>query len=216
MKEKSILCFGDSNTWGASPIRGIRYDRQTRWPGALQKELGEGYHVIEEGLPGRTTVWDDPVDGDRNGLKHLVPLIYSHMPLDLLIILLGTNDLKSRFSVSAMDIALSIGRLARVARQCDHPLVGPAPEILVVCPPPLKDLSDSPSRDILIGAEEKSRKLPAALRVVCAENRIQMLDAGEFIEASSEDGIHWEPEEHGKLAKAVAEVVYQKIGNHHE
>ncbi|HSH08787.1 MAG TPA: hypothetical protein VK995_00250 [Oceanipulchritudo sp.] len=64
--QKSVMCFGDSNTWGASPkIGGGRYDRQTRWPGVLQRELGEDYYVIEEGLPGRTTVWDDPIEGGK-------------------------------------------------------------------------------------------------------------------------------------------------------
>ena len=110
MKQKNILCFGDSNTWGFPPDCGARYDRETRWPGVLQQQLGEDYYVIEEGLPGRNTVWDDPVEGGKNGLKQLVPLIHSHMPLDLLIIMLGTTDFKNRFSVSPRDISWSIGR----------------------------------------------------------------------------------------------------------
>lgn len=212
MTEKSIMCFGDSNTWGASPVQGIRYDRKTRWPGVLQRELGEGYYVVEEGLPGRNTVWDDPVDGDRNGLKHMVPLIYSHTPLDLLIILLGTNDLKNRFSVSATDIALSICRLVRVARQCDHHLMGPAPEILVVVPPPLSDLDESHSKGILLGGEEKSRQLAAELKPLSEEFKFRMMDAGEIIECSPVGGIHWEPEAHAKLAVEVSKVVKEMIG----
>ena len=70
MKEKVVLCFGDSNTRGADPAGGLRFDRSTRWPCILQKELGDGFHVVEEGLGGRTTVWDDPIDGDKNGLAH--------------------------------------------------------------------------------------------------------------------------------------------------
>lgn len=69
MKQKNILCFGDSNTWGFSPDCGARYDRKTRWPGVLQDALGDAFYVIEEGLPGRNTVWDDPVEGGKNGLK---------------------------------------------------------------------------------------------------------------------------------------------------
>lgn len=209
---KTVMCFGDSNTWGATPVPGNRYDRYTRWPGALQKELGENYYVIEEGLPGRNTVWDDPVDGDRNGLNHLVPLIYSHTPLDLLIILLGTNDLKVRFSVSATDIALSLVRLVRVARQCDHPLMGPAPEVLVVVPPPLKDLQDQVSRNILCGGLEKSRRLAAELKPLSEAHRFRMLDAGETIECSPVDGIHWESEAHLKLAHKLSEVVEEMLG----
>ena len=99
MKQKTILCYGDSNTWGYDPVNACRYDRNIRWPGVLQKELGQAYYVKEEGLCGRTTVWDDPVEGHKNGLKQLTPILHSHCPLDLVVIMLGTNDLKMRYSV---------------------------------------------------------------------------------------------------------------------
>ena len=207
MREKTILCFGDSNTWGFPPDCGARYDRQTRWPGVLQQHLGEDYHVIEEGLPGRNTVWDDPVEGGKNGLKQLLPLIHSHMPLDLLIIMLGTNDFKNRFSVSPLDISWSIGRLVKAARDSGHPLLGEAPEVLVLCPPPLADLSSSPFAGIMVGAEEKSRQLAAVLGAFCEDNQIRMFDAGSVVKTSPVDGVHWEPEEHRKLGIAVAEQV---------
>jgi lysophospholipase L1-like esterase len=204
MKQKNILCFGDSNTWGFPPDCGARYDRQTRWPGVLQQALGEDYYVIEEGLPGRNTVWDDPVEGGKNGLKQLLPLIHSHMPLDLLIIMLGTNDFKNRFSVSPLDISWSIGRLVKAARDSGHPLLGEAPEVLVLCPPPLADLSNSPFAGILVGAEAKSRQLAAVLGSFCEDNQIRMFDAGSVVQTSPVDGVHWEPEEHRKLGVAVA------------
>jgi lysophospholipase L1-like esterase len=204
MKQKNILCFGDSNTWGFPPDCGARYDRQTRWPGVLQQALGEDYYVIEEGLPGRNTVWDDPVEGGKNGLKQLLPLIHSHMPLDLLIIMLGTNDFKNRFSVSPLDISWSIGRLVKAARDSGHPLLGEAPEVLVLCPPPLADLSNSPFAGILVGAETKSRQLAAVLGSFCEDNQIRMFDAGNVVQTSPVDGVHWEPEEHRKLGVAVA------------
>jgi lysophospholipase L1-like esterase len=204
MKQKNILCFGDSNTWGFPPDCGARYDRQTRWPGVLQQALGEDYYVIEEGLPGRNTVWDDPVEGGKNGLKQLLPLIHSHMPLDLLIIMLGTNDFKNRFSVSPLDISWSIGRLVKAARDSGHPLLGEAPEVLVLCPPPLADLSNSPFAGILVGAEAKSRQLAAVLGSFCEDNQIRMFDAGNVVQTSPVDGVHWEPEEHRKLGVAVA------------
>jgi lysophospholipase L1-like esterase len=204
MKQKNILCFGDSNTWGFPPDCGARYDRQTRWPGVLQQALGEDYYVIEEGLPGRNTVWDDSVEGGKNGLKQLLPLIHSHMPLDLLIIMLGTNDFKNRFSVSPLDISWSIGRLVKAARDSGHPLLGEAPEVLVLCPPPLADLSNSPFAGILVGAETKSRQLAAVLGSFCEDNQIRMFDAGNVVQTSPVDGVHWEPEEHRKLGVAVA------------
>lgn len=207
MKQKNILCFGDSNTWGFPPDCGPRYDRGTRWPGVLQAELGDRYYIIEEGLPGRNTVWDDPVEGGKNGLKQLMPLIHSHMPLDLLIIMLGTNDLKNRFSVSPLDVAWSIGRLVKAARESGHPLLGEAPEILVICPPPLGYLSNSPFEGIFIGAEMKSRQLASVLGAYCVENGISMLDAGSVVQTSPLDGVHWEPSEHHKLGVAVAKKV---------
>ena len=206
-KQKTVMCFGDSNTWGFPPDCGERYNRQTRWPGVLQQELGDEYYVVEEGLPGRNTVWDDPIEGGKNGLKQLIPLIHSHMPLDLLIILLGTNDLKNRFSVSPMDISWSIGRLVKAARDSGDPFLGEAPDVLVICPPPLADLSQSPFKDILIGAEEKSRQLPSVLGTFCEENNIRMFNAGDVVRTSPVDGIHWEPEEHRKLGVAVAAEV---------
>ena len=206
-KQKTIMCFGDSNTWGFPPDCGVRYDRQTRWPGVLQRKLGEDYYVIEEGLPGRNTVWDDPVEGGKNGLKQLVPLIHSHMPLDLLIIMLGTNDFKNRFSVSAMDIAWSIGRLVKTARESSHRILGDAPEVLVICPPQLADMSQSPFKDILNGAEEKSRQLASTLGAFCEENEIHMFNAGDVVQSSPVDGVHWEPKEHRKLGAAVSKIV---------
>ncbi len=206
-KQKTIMCFGDSNTWGFPPDCGERYDRQTRWPGVLQQELGDAYYVVEEGLPGRSTVWDDPVEGGKNGLKQLAPLILSHMPLDLLIILLGTNDFKNRFSVSALDISWSIGRLVKAARDSGHPLIGDAPDVLVICPPPLGDLSNSPFGGILIGAAEKSHQLSTVLATFCEENDIRLFNAGDIVQSSPVDGVHWEAEEHRKLGTAVAAEV---------
>ena len=105
---KTILCYGDSNTWGYDPSSQQRFGPEERWTGVLQKELGMEYRIIEEGLNGRTTVWDDPIEGFKNGMSYLIPCIESHKPFDLITIMLGTNDLKIRFSVSAYDIAESV------------------------------------------------------------------------------------------------------------
>jgi lysophospholipase L1-like esterase len=98
---KTVICFGDSNTWGADPAGGPRYSMEQRWGSILRKELGSGYYIIEEGLCGRTTVWDDPIEGYKSGKQYIIPCIDSHSPVDLVIILLGTNDLKKRFSLSS-------------------------------------------------------------------------------------------------------------------
>jgi lysophospholipase L1-like esterase len=117
----TILCFGDSNTHGTKPIPEQdvidRHGPDIRWPGVMAKELGAGYRVVEEGLPGRTTVHDDPIEGAHmNGLTALPMLVGSHSPLDIVILMLGTNDLKNRFAVSATDIAASIERLVATLR----------------------------------------------------------------------------------------------------
>jgi lysophospholipase L1-like esterase len=204
MKQKTVMCFGDSNTWGYPPEGGCRYGRDVRWPGVLQRELGGDFYVIEEGLCGRNSVWDDPVEGHKNGLEHLIPLLHSHAPLDLIIIMLGTNDLKNRFSVSAMDIAWSVGRLVDTVSKSSTGYAPEVPDVLVICPPPLGDMSKSPFKDILIGGEEKSRQLSEAFRTYCDENDINLLDAGEVIESSDVDGVHFTPEGHAALGGTVA------------
>ncbi|MFI4910763.1 MAG: SGNH/GDSL hydrolase family protein [Sedimentisphaeraceae bacterium JB056] len=207
MKQKTVMCFGDSNTWGYPPDGSERYERSVRWPGVLQSELGEDFYVIEEGLCGRNTVWDDPIEGHKNGLKQLVPLLHTHAPLDLIVIMLGTNDLKNRFSVSALDIAWSVGRLVDTVKKSQIAYTGDVPQVLVVCPPPLADMSKSPFKDILIGAEEKSKQLSETFKAYCCENDIEMLDAGKVVVTSDVDGVHLDPEEHKKLGTAVAKKV---------
>ena len=104
---KTILCFGDSNTWGYSPAGGPRFDIHTRWAGVLRDTLGESHHIIEEGLCGRTTVLDDAIEGGaiKNGKRYLPACIHSHCPFELFVLLLGTNDLKQRFNLPPGDIA---------------------------------------------------------------------------------------------------------------
>lgn len=202
--EKNILCFGDSNTWGADPHSGPRFDRQTRWPCILQRELGDDYYVIEEGLPGRTTAWDDPLEGYKNGLEQLTPILHSQKPIDLLIIMLGTNDLKNRFSVSAMDVSWAIRRLIECARHNANVFANEAPNILVICPPPFADMSQLDFRHIFIGGEEKSHQLAAEYKKICDETDVSFLNAGDVIQSSTVDGIHLDPSEHTKLGEAVA------------
>ncbi len=212
MKQKTVMCFGDSNTWGYPPEGGCRYERDVRWPGVLQNELGELYYVVEEGLCGRSTVWDDPVEGNKNGLKQLIPLLNSHAPLDLVIIMLGTNDLKNRFGVSPLDIAWSIGRLVDTVKKATDAYAGAAPDVLVICPPPLGDMTTCPFKDILIGGQEKSRQLSGVLSKYCQENNIKMLDAGKIIKSSPVDGVHFAPDQQIMLGKTVAARVREIIG----
>ena len=138
---RTIMCFGDSNTYGAIPtlarIGRHRFAPDRRWPGIMRRQLGNGWEVLEEGHPGRTTtVHDDPIEGLHNGLKALPVCLETHMPLDLVILMLGTNDLKHRFSVTAADVADSIEVLVRGVHRSEAGHGGAAPAVLVVAPPP--------------------------------------------------------------------------------
>jgi lysophospholipase L1-like esterase len=205
--EKNILCFGDSNTWGCDPVGGGRFARDVRWPGVLQAELGEGYHIVEEGLCGRTTVWEDPIELDKNGYKHLYTMLKTHMPLDLVIIMLGTNDLKYRFNVSAFDIAASAERLVLSVRETTFPDFFPKPDVLVICPPPTADISKTMFQDMFRGGEEKSHQLADAFAAAAEKNGFEWLNAGDVVQSSAVDAIHFEAAEHAKLGHAVAERV---------
>ena len=202
---KTILCFGDSNTWGWNPTTLSRYGRDERWTGVLRNQLGEDYLIIEDGLNGRTTVWDDPIEGHKNGAAYLPACLESHHPLDLVIIMLGSNDLKTRFSVPACDIAASAGVLVDIAQKSGFgPDDGP-PQVLLMAPPPLARLSDF--AEMFEGSVEKSRLLGPRYRQIAEEYGCHFLDTGQIIVSSDVDGVHLDPGEHEKLGKAVAAKV---------
>ena len=204
---KTILCYGDSNTWGYNPATKERFDRRERWAGVLRESLGEGYLVIEEGLNGRTTVWDDPIEGYKNGKSYLIPCLQTHRPLDLAIIMLGTNDLKMRFSVPAYDIANGAGVLVDVVQKSDAGYDGQPPEVLLLAPPPVTTLTEY--AEMFAGSIEKSRLFAQHYRRVAEEYGCHFLDTGQVIVSSPLDGIHFEVGEHRKLGQAVAEKVKQ-------
>lgn len=204
---KTILCYGDSNTWGWNPTTEDRYPRDERWPGVLRQELGEGFLIIEEGLNGRTTVWDDPIEGYRNGREYLIPCLETHKPLDLVIIMLGTNDLKMRFSVPACDIASGAGVLADIVLRSETGPQGKAPQVLLIAPPPVSTMTEF--AEMFTGAESKSRRFSECYRQVAEELGCPWLDASDVIVSSDLDGIHLDPSEHHKLGQAVARRVKQ-------
>lgn len=207
---KTVLCFGDSNTWGANPATPGRFPREGAWPAVVRDVLGAGYWVIDEGLPGRTTVWDDPIEGYKNGKEQLIPCLYSHNPIDLVIILLGTNDLKKRFSVSAFDIANSAGVLVDIVQKSDAGPDGAPPQVLLMAPPKLASLTEY--RWMFEGGEEKSTRFGVEYARVAALKGCHYLDAGTVIVSSPLDGIHFALEEHAKLGRTVAARVRDILG----
>lgn len=203
---KSILCFGDSNTWGYNPITGERYPRDVRWPGRLQLELGTEYYVIEEGLNGRTTVWDDPIEEHKNGKIYLYPCLESHKPIDMVILMLGSNDLKARFSLSALDIASGAARLIDIIQRSQSGPGGKAPQILLLTPPPIGNL-DITGKELFAGASNKVKRFSQLYKQVSNEYGCIFLDTSKIIQPSPIDGIHLEANAHKILAKHIAQSI---------
>jgi lysophospholipase L1-like esterase len=199
---KTVLCYGDSNTWGYEPASGDRFSEDLRWPGVLARELGSEFRVIEEGLNARTTVREDPVEEYKNGKDYLRPCLESHRPLDVVIVALGVNDLKARFFASASDAADGAGILVTIAQRSGAGPDGSPPAVLLVAPPPVGRLTEL--AEVFAGAEEKSRGFARQYRRVAEKYGCELLDAGEQVRASDLDGIHLEAGEHRKLGEAVA------------
>ncbi|WP_421759057.1 SGNH/GDSL hydrolase family protein [Devosia sp.] len=209
-KRQTILCFGDSNTYGVVPTLarggGHRYAPDRRWPGVLQRQLGESWNVVEEGHPGRTTVHDDPIDGPhKNGLKALPICLETHMPVDLVIVMLGTNDFKHRFSVTTGDIVDSFEILVNAIRKSDAGPSGAQPAVLLVIPPPIQEIGRL--ADMFFEGAEKSRRLPPLLAEMAHRNGLPYFDAGEIIEVSAIDGIHLDSDAHRALGLALAKTI---------
>jgi lysophospholipase L1-like esterase len=205
-----VLCFGDSNTWGYDPSTGARFARDKRWTGVLQSSLGADYRVIEEGLNGRTTVWEDPIEGDKVGKRHLLPCLLSQAPLDLVIIMLGTNDLKMRYSAPVTDVAAGVSILADIVLASTTGRDDKAPALLLVAPPPFARLSAFAG--MFEGGTEKSRFLGKLYAEVAKAHGCAHLDAGTVIRSSDLDGIHLEGAEHARLGQAIAREVKTILG----
>lgn len=207
--KKHILCFGDSNTHGycADPADcadgGARFNEDERWPCRLQSALGPDYLVIEEGLGGRTTVFPDPIHEGMDGITQIRPLLKSHEPIDLLIIMLGTNDTKERFCANAVCIGLGMERLLQKAVSVDC-WGGKAPNILVVAPPRIQDGFHDEAMGP--GCVEKSRGVAEQLRLVAERNHVHFLDA-EGCEFNQIDYMHLTRRGHAQLAERLAALV---------
>jgi lysophospholipase L1-like esterase len=209
---RTIVCFGDSNTHGADPVDGTRHPRDVRWPGVLRAALGEGHEVIEEGLGGRTTVFDSPLAPARNGRDYLLPCLWSHKPVDLVLIMLGTNDVKRIYGMSANEIASGAGLLVDMARQSLAGPGGQPPAVVLIAPVPVGEATD---RSVVWGfgtAREESAKLAAAYTVVARERGIPFFDAGSVATVSPLDGVHLDAQAHRAIGTALAPLVREALG----
>ena len=207
--KKHIVCLGDSNTHGycADPNDcadgGDRYNEHERWTCLLQSALGDGYLVLEEGLSGRTSVFTDPLHESMDAVSVAYSILMTHEPVDLLVIMLGTNDTKERFAANAPAIAVGMERLIKKCKSVEcwgkH-----TPNILVVCPPPLgQGFHDEVMGN---GCVEKSMALPEYLKVVAERNNVHYLDAAEC-EFNSVDFTHLTRRGHKQLAEMLAAAI---------
>lgn len=205
----NILCFGDSNTHGYNPENGKRYERNERWTGILQNLLGDSDYVIEEGLSGRTTVFDDPLYEGLSGLDFIIPTLMTHEPIDLLIIMLGTNDTKDRFGASAEVISLGLDRLIKKAKFCEVAFRNSKPNILVVAPLPIREEIKNAECYYTMGksCSEKSYKIIPLYDKVAKENGCHFFDPSPFAICSDYDYMHLSNKAHEILGKKLYEII---------
>lgn len=205
----TVLCYGDSNTFGYDPKTGMRYPKEIRWTGILASLLGEDFNVIEEGCNGRTTVTDDPIEGWKNGLDYLKPCLNSHRPVDIVILMLGTNDLKEVFHLTAAEIADNAGILVDVIQEFTKEKQGFMPKIILVSPPEIgKGMPGSVfALAFAPRSIEESKKFPENYRRVADSKGCIFFDAAQYIYPSDDDSLHLTPEAHRVLAEKLAEKV---------
>lgn len=208
---KDILVFGDSNTWGADPADDDRrFAWPVRWPGVLQRELGDDYHVVENGLGGRTTVYDGRLLPDRSGIALFAPVLECHAPLDLVVLMLTTNDI-SYPHISAAEAANGAAELAHLVLRSELGPEGAAPKVLLICPPPVGPFENNWRPELWAGADVKSRALPREFARVATALDVPWLDAGRLITTSPLDGWHLEASQHELLGVAVAARVRELL-----
>lgn len=206
----TILCFGDSNTWGQTPDISGRHPADVRWPGKLQATLGSDYYVIEEGLSSRTTDLDYAKKPGRNGKQYLIPCLESHNPLDIVIIMLGTNDLKIEFDRSPIDIAQAIEELINDIKRLAWNKSSTPPKIVIISPIQI-DITAPDFAKRYTGYYDhesalKSDDLAKAIEPIATANDCLFLDAS-TVAKPGDDGIHMDAASHGTLGELVANAI---------
>jgi lysophospholipase L1-like esterase len=208
---KTIMAFGDSLTWGTNPDGGGRHAFEDRWPSVLAHGLGQNYHVIPEGLGGRTTAFDDlTVSFERNGARALPMLLATHSPLDLVIIMLGANDLKAQISPSVHGALAGMTRLVEIVRMFPYSWGMAAPRVLLVSPPHFCNRAngEGPASGRIIA---ESKKLAAGYRALAEQQNCSFFDASTVATASDVDGVHLDATNTRAIGLALVEPVRQAL-----
>lgn len=205
-----VLCYGDSNTWGQKPDKTGRYAADVRWTGRLQRLLGDDYYIVEEGLGSRTTDLDYDRKPGRNGKTYLVPCLASHTPLDVVVLMLGTNDLKMEYSRSADDIAHALGGLVADVREYAKDKHGNPPQVILVSPILIDDTAPR-FAEFYTGyydarAMQESHKLADAISDLAQQLGCEFVDAAS-VSAPGEDGIHFSEDSEEPLAQSIKATI---------
>ena len=216
---KNLLCFGDSNTWGYSPEDGTRFPPDVRWTGVLQKSLGNDYQIIEEGLNGRTTFINEDERPFRSGSDVLPIILESHRPLDLVVIMLGTNDLKVEFNLTIGDITQGVKTLCEMVINSEY-LEKQPPEILLISPTligdyviPEFDEVISSDKEFFDKARKQSFQFAEHYEKAASELGIHFLDAAKIVNPSKSEGVHWDAEQHILFGKKIGKVIERILKN---
>jgi lysophospholipase L1-like esterase len=208
----TVLCYGDSNTWGQKPDKSGRYPADVRWTGILQKNLGDNYYIIEEGLSSRTTDLEYSRKPGRNGKTYLTPCIASHNPLDLVVIMLGTNDLKIEFDRSIAQIATAISGLIEDIKNNAWDKQKSIPKIIVVSPILIDNLAPDfkkfYSENYNNESALKSQQLALDLMNIAKSSNCHFLNAATVSRAGS-DGVHFDEASHPVLGTLIANYIKQ-------
>lgn len=207
--KKRILCFGDSNTWGYNPESATRYQEEERWTGRIAQELGNAYAVVEEGMNGRTTAFADRIEPGVCGLDYGYSCLISQFPLDVMIVMLGTNDVKDRYHVNAVEIGYGLDELLiQMKETCKRK--GQTPQLIVVSPAKLlwKD-------DWIEFSQESCRKVDSLAKeyeLIARQHGAIFMDASEVVKDDGIgcDGIHFSREGHRRFAEGILQIIKGK------
>lgn len=210
---KTVLAYGDSLTWGYDPENPGRHAYEDRWTSVLQKGLGHGVRVIAEGLNGRTTAFDDHLgDCERNGAKLLPSILATHKPIDLVILMLGTNDLKRGIQGTAIGATSGLKRLVKLVQYHDWGFDFDRPEILIVSPPPIRETADAIFGAMFNHSIEEGAMLASMYRDAADEAGCGFFDAGSVAQTTPLDGIHLDAENTRAIGRGIEPIVRMMLG----
>ena len=210
---KTILAYGDSNTYGFNPQNGLRYSEDIRWTGRLAKSLASDYKIIEEGCNGRNTVFYDPIDGWKNGLDYLKPCLNSHKPIDIVILMLGSNDLKEMFHATTEKIAEGVETLVKTINSFTEEKQGYKPSIVLISPIEIgSGIKNSPFYGRFSeSAIERSKEFPKYYKDVAERYGCIFFNAAEWVKPSELDSLHMDSEGHRIFAEKLEQIIKENF-----